>query len=362
MSSTPDLPPNSAVSVDYEFTVDLPLLLERLNISLILSTYQAGRVVTIGTHEQLPRVGFSYFEQAMGVTRTSTGLAIGCRHAVWTLPANRAIAPRIPPEDQHDIAFLARTCHQTGPLMVHDLAWAGDRLWVVNTLFNCLATLESPWNFQPRWKPPFISEIAPGDRCHLNGVAIAEDGSTPIWASALAVTNEDQGWRDQKTTGGCLIHVPSGDLVLEGLCMPHSPRLHQGQLYLLNSGLGTLVRVDPSNGDQSIVVQLPGFTRGLDCFAGHAFVGLSQIRESAIFGGSPIQETSQELRCGVAMVDLSTGVIEGMFWFRSGVEEVFAVTVLPGYRDPVVIGPDTQTDHTKTIWIVPPQEDGHILS
>jgi uncharacterized protein (TIGR03032 family) len=313
-------------------------------------------VVSIGTFQGQLQVSFSHFQQAMGVTRTSSGIAIGCQQNVWSLPANRAIASRLPPEEQHDIAFLARSCHQTGPLMIHDLAWAGDQLWLVNTLFNCLVTVDQHWSFVPQWKPPFIDEITPEDRCHLNGVAIAEDGSAPLWATALAATNEDQGWREQKATGGCLLHVPSGDLALQGLCMPHSPRLHQEQLYLLNSGQGTLVQVDSSRGEARSVAQLPGFTRGLDCYAGHAFVGLSQIRETAVFGDLPLQESNQELRCGVAMVDLSSGNVEGMLWFRSGVEEVFAVTVLPGYRNPVVIGPDTQTDHTKTIWLVPPQD------
>ena len=80
--------------------------------------------------------------------------------------------------------------------------------------------------------------------------------------------------------------------------MPHSPRLYQGQLYLLDSGRGSLIRLDHLSGERSSVAVLPGFTRGLDCFAGHAFVGLSQIRETAVFGGLPIQQEQNELHCG----------------------------------------------------------------
>jgi uncharacterized protein (TIGR03032 family) len=138
--------------------------------------------------------------------------------------------------------------------------------------------------------------------------------------------------------------------------MPHSPRLYRGQLYLLDSGHGTLVRVDPLTGERTSVARLPGFTRGLDCFAGHAFVGLSQIRETAVFGGLPLQQQGQELRCGVAIVDLSSGRVVGLFWFHTEVEEVFAVVVLPGYSNPALIGPDTLTDDTQTVWLVPPPE------
>lgn len=344
----------ASVPVRYEHSRALPELLERLELSILLSTYQAGRVVSLGSHNGALQVGFSRFDQAMGLCRTPSGLAVGSRDAVWTLPASREIAPRLAPEGEHDIAFLARSCHHSGPLMGHDLAWCGDRLWMVNTLFNGLVTLEAPWSFVPRWKPPFISAWAPGDRCHLNGLAIAEDGSAPLWATALAESDSENGWREHKVDGGCLLHVPSGEVVLRGLSMPHSPRLYRGLLYVLDSGHGSLLAFDPLTGQQRTVAVLPGFTRGLDCFAGHAFIGLSRIRETAVFGGLPLQERDQELRCGVAIVDLSNGAIVAMLWFHSGVEEVFSVAVLPGYRNPVLIGPDTRTDDTQTVWMVPP--------
>jgi uncharacterized protein (TIGR03032 family) len=131
--------------------------------------------------------------------------------------------------------------------------------------------------------------------------------------------------------------------------MPHSPRLFQGQLYLLDSGHGALVRVDPLSGQRSTVTNLPGFTRGLDCFAGYAFVGLSLIRETAVVGGLAIGERQQELKCGLAVVKLSSGSVDGLLWFHSGIEEVFAVALLPGWRNPAVIGPDTTTDASQMV-------------
>jgi uncharacterized protein (TIGR03032 family) len=342
------------VDVTYEHSSGLPALLEQLGVAVLLSTYQAGRVVSLGSHRGQLQVGFSHFDQAMGICRTPTGLAVGCREAVWRLPASPAIAASIPPAGQHDIAFLARGCHLSGPLMGHDLAWGDGRLWLVNTLFNCLATLEEPWSFVPRWRPPFISELAAGDRCHLNGLAMAEDGSGPAYASALGETDKPNGWRERRCDGGCLIATASGEIVLRGLAMPHSPRLHQGNLLLLDSGHGALLRVDAGRGDTETIARLPGFTRGLDCHAGHAFIGLSRSRDSAVFSGLPLGQGGQELRCGLAVVDLSRGAVVAMLWFHSGVEEVFAVTVLPGWRNPVLIGPDSRTDNHGVVWMVPP--------
>jgi uncharacterized protein (TIGR03032 family) len=343
-----------SVSVSYEHSADLPALLEQLELSVLLSTYQAGRVVSLGSHQGALRIGFSHFNQAMGLTRTPHGIAVGSRDAIWSLPASREIAARIKPEGEHDLAFLARSCHHTGPLMGHDLAWGNGRLWLVNTLFNGLVTIEGDWSFVPQWQPPFISTWEAGDRCHLNGLALMEDGSSPAYVSALGETDTDNGWREHKATGGCLIHVPTGERVMRGLSMPHSPRIYQGQVYLLNSGHGSLLHLDPLTGQQSTIATLPGFTRGLDCFAGRAFVGLSRVRETAVFGGLPLQQSDQELRCGLAIVELSTGRVEGLFWFHSGIEEVFSVAVLPGWRNPVLIGPDTRTDNSQAVWLVPP--------
>lgn len=339
-------------------STNLPSLLGELGCSLVVTTYQAGQAITIGSIGNGLNFGFTSFRQAMGLARTPTGLALASKHEVWTLPAQRELASRIQPEGSYDIAFTTRSCHITGPVMAHELAWCAGRLVLVNTLCNCLASLEPPWSFVPLWKPPFISDTTPGDRCHLNGVAIAEDGSAPAYVTMHGLSNEDNGWREQKASGGVLMEVASGEVVCSNLAMPHSPRLHRGHLYVLNSGEGQLLRVEPSSGERHVIAELPGFTRGLDLIGDTAVVGLSRIRESAVFGGLPLQERHEQLRCGVAVVDLNSGSLEGFCWFESGIEEIFSVTVLPGYRNPKLIGPQTQAEeddeNSQTIWVVPP--------
>lgn len=351
-------PSAAAVSVNYEHTLNLAALLSHHALSLVLTTYQAGRVLTIGSTPapdggpQL-QIGFAHFPQAMGLARTPTGLAIGSRDAIWTLPASRDIAPRLKPENTRDIAFLARSSHHSGPIMGHDLAWCDNQLCGVNTLFNCLCTFEAPWSFGTRWHPSFISAITPADRCHLNGLAVAVNGTSPAFVTALGSSDQENGWREHKRDGGCLIDVASGELLLGGLSMPHSPRLHNGQLYLLDSGHGQLLRVDPRTGSRTTICELPGFTHGLDCFGDLAVIGLSRIRETAVFGGLPLQERNEQLRCGVALVELSTGNRIAHLWFNSGVEEIFALACLPGYRNPALIGPDPTIDASQTVWMVP---------
>jgi uncharacterized protein (TIGR03032 family) len=312
-------------------------------------------VFTVGAHEGSLLIRFHNFEQAMGIARTPTGLAIGTKRQVWMLPAAPSdLAARVKPERTHDIAFLARQAHFTGPVMGHDLAWCGGSLWIVNTLFNCLCTLEPGASFVPRWRPPFISAIDTGDRCHLNGLAADDTG--PRFVTALGETDTVNGWRNVKRDGGCLIDVATGDVLVRGLSMPHSPRLAGGHLWFLNSGHGRLERYDAATRSAVPVAALPGYTRGLDLCGGLAFVGLSRIRETAVFGDLPLDDRRDSLKCGVAVVDCGSGSILATLFFKSGVEEIFDVRVLPGYRNPVISGPYPDVDETETIWLVPRPE------
>jgi uncharacterized protein (TIGR03032 family) len=121
--------------------------------------------------------------------------------------------------------------------------------------------------------------------------------------------------------------------------MPHSPRWYRGNLLMLESGTGSLGVVDRKAGRYEPVAQLPGFTRGLDFCDRYAFIGLSQVRESAIFSGLPITERAERFS-GVWVVDLTTGETVAFVRFEAAVQEIFAVQVLPRLRFPDVINDD----------------------
>jgi uncharacterized protein (TIGR03032 family) len=358
MSNVTDPPADGSAyrEVRYEHSRNLPAVLEHLGVSLLVSTYQAGKLFVVGARQGELAQAFHNFEQAMGVAVTPDGIAVGTRNQVWTLRAAPDIAPRLQPAGRHDGCFLARSAHFTGDIHGHELAWAGGELWVVNTRFSCLCTLHADYSFVPRWRPPFVSALAPEDRCHLNGLALAQGERgvlTPRYVTALGETDTANGWRPGKATGGCLIDVASGHTVARGFAMPHSPRVHDGRVWLLDSGTGRLVTVDPTAGRVETVAELPGYTRGLAFHDSFAFVGLSRIRETSTFGGLPIAERRHELRCGVGVVDLRGGRLVAHLEFQSGVEEIFAVQVLPGIRFPALSGPHPEVDGVPTIWSAP---------
>ena len=325
-------------------TANLPALFRDYGISVAVTTYQAGKLVLIREQAGVLNTHFRSFRGPMGLalSRSADRLSIGTTDQIFQFRNVPALAHKLEPAGTHDACFLPRAGHFTGDVQIHEMAFgADDELWFVNTNFSCLSTIDPDSSFVPRWRPPFVTELDPNDRCHINGLAMV-DGK-PGYVTALGETNTDFGWRADKARGGLLMHVDSGEILCRRLSMPHSPRWHGGRLWACESGSGTLGQVDPAAGRYESIVGLSGFTRGLD-FAGNlAFVGLSQVRETAVFSGIPITERlpPEDRICGVAVVDLYRGTIVGVIKFTSGVEEVFAVTVLP-YRFPDLINDDEE--------------------
>lgn len=242
----------------------------------------------------------------------------------------------------HDACFLPRRSHTTGDVQIHEMAWIGDELWFVNTAFSCLSTRSDRNSFEVRWRPSFIDKLIPGDCCHLNGLAV-RDGRV-AYVTALGTTSEPGGWRANKRNGGILIDVQSNEIIAQGLSMPHSPRWYRNQLWLLQSGDGSLGTMDLSTGRYDPIVQLPGFTRGLSFLGPLAFVGLSQVRESATFSGIPLVDRLQQSErvCGVWVVNIETGEILAFVRFEDAVQEIFAVEVLAGIGYPDLINHDPE--------------------
>ena len=344
-----------STEVQFRHSTGLPGLLESAGCSLLVSTYQAGQVVAVGVAGDEVTFSFRRFDHAMGMALGRDGLAVAGKGQVWMLRDHSELASAMTPAGRHDRCWLPRSSMVTGGIQCHEIAWGttpdGDpELWMVNTRFSCLAGLDPRYSFVPRWRPPFVSSLAPQDRCHLNGLAMR--GGSPAFVTVMARTDEPGGWRKQRNDSGAVLDVATGEPVTAGLAMPHSPRWHGGRLFVLNSGMGRLEHVDPASGQRDVVAVLPGYARGLAMHGDLAFVGLSRIRETAIFGGAPIAAYHDQLKCGVGVIELSTGATVGTLEFATGVTEIFDVQVVAGARCPTF--GDTPGDDDD-IWVLPHQ-------
>jgi hypothetical protein len=237
------------------------------------------------------------------------------------------------------------------------MEFINDKLVGVNTLFSCLSFIDNKYSFTPFWHPPFISELAPEDRCHLNG--FASEGSKIKYLTALGNTNTKQGWRDNKMDGGVLMEYPSGSIILDELAMPHSPRIYNGKLYLLNSAQGELICVNPENGSYEVVVQLGGFARGMSIHGDYLFIGVSKLRHSSkAFSDLEIAKTSF---AGIIAVYLPYKSIAGSFKYEMSVDEIYDVKVIPNAVRPSLLSADMEI-HSQAIstpngsfWEIDPQ-------
>src|SRR5262245_53653882 len=112
-------------------------------------------------------------------------------------------------------------------------------------MYFFLATISEAASFRPLLRTKFLTALAPEDRCHLNGLAM--DGARPAFVAAVSRSDVADGWRDRRRDGGIVIDVASSEIVASGFSMPHSPRLYDGKLWLLNAGtceLGIAAPVD----------------------------------------------------------------------------------------------------------------------
>lgn len=333
--------PAPAAEPQFELTTSrqFPNFLAEHRLSLAFTTYQAGKLFLLGLK---PDGRVSVFERTlercMGMVASRGSLHIATLYQIWRF-RNALDAGVL--HEEHDALYAPRMSWVTGDLDVHDLGLSAEgRPVFANTLFSCVATVSDTDSFIPLWKPRFISKLAAEDRCHLNGLAM-ESGKAR-YVTVVGQSDVADGWREHRASGGCVIDVHSDEIVATGLSMPHSPRLHQGKLWLLNSGTGEFGWVDTQAGRFEPVTFCAGYLRGLAFAGDFAVVGLSLARGNRTFSGlaldAALASRGAEARCGLMVIDLRTG--DAVHWVRLGgvVQELYDVVLIPGVKRPAAIG------------------------
>lgn len=326
----------------YQIQLDpeIARILHSNSISLIFSTYQAGKLMILGSSDgiNLHQIPISS-KKPMGIALEGTKMAIATLDEINFYSNNEKISSTLKlNENQFDTVYVQRSSYNTSSLDIHDIHFGDGVLWGVNTLFSCLCTFDINYNFRPKWKPPFIDTLLPEDRCHLNGMTM-KDG-LPKYVTALSKTNTKEGWRENIKRTGILMEVPSGDIILDNLSMPHSPRLIDDQLYVLESGNGNLLKVDPEKKTSEVIFNFNRFIRGMSHYGDLLFIGTSKIREtSKSFNVLDVKDSSNY--SGIIIFDLKKQAIIGEINYENTVEEIYDVQVIEGFNKPVIL---TQTD------------------
>lgn len=361
------------VRVDFssEYSENFPKLLKALGVSLVVTSYHSHSVMLIRSKDGKLNCGVKKFIRPMGVTVSKDRLTISTAYRVLDFKASpqsyesvqqgslddlTAMSKKLQDKErdndafltmrkeqiaaikQSDVLYTERASLSTGMINTHDIAWGDEGLWVVNTSFSCLATLSPEYGFKARWKPPFISELTPDDKCHLNGMAMLN--GAPRYVTTFNMTDKKDSWREE--LNGTLIDVKTNEFLLTGLCAPHSPKCHDGAVYLCDSGRGQIIRFDPLENTKHVICTLPGFTRGLIVFGDLIIVGTSRIRRSDAVQKYPLAEQIQpdETQCGIWVLNKQNGEIISNIIFSGDVEQLYDIAVLPESTYPELMSAD----------------------
>lgn len=312
--------------IKFNYSKNLVNFLELTKLSLVMSNYQANKVMIIGAYNGNLDIRYKNFQKPMGMCATNGKIFAGFKHMIWEFHNFENAAKKIDINRDYDACYLPLNIHITGNIDIHEMEYLNNELYFINTQFSALCKLQSKNSFKPIWKPPFISELLPIDKCHLNGLCSRDN--EPRYVTALGKSDEPLGWRKNKTNGGILMDIKTNKIILDGLSMPHSPRWYKNRLWYMESGKGTLSYIDLKNNKTKEVAKIPGFTRGLYFLGDFAFVGVSKVRESATFSGLPITKLPKRVS-GIWVIDINSGNIVTFIEFTEGIDEVFSVLALP---------------------------------
>jgi uncharacterized protein (TIGR03032 family) len=345
IAASPSAPASAQPQQQQQTTIStsraLPIS-SRPTAGLALTSYQTGQLMLIGPLlDGRLSVFQRNFVRAMGLWATPQRLYLATIAQIWRLENVLGRGQLATQQSHHyERLYVPRMSHTTGDIDAHELAVDGkNELVFVNTKYSCLATLDTVHSFKPLWKPPFISRLAPEDRCHLNGLAM--QNGAPKYVTAVSRCDVVDGWRERRHEGGILIDVESDRVVTEDLSMPHSPRLNAGTLWVLDSGRGDLCRVDAKTGKAEQRAFCPGFARGLSFWRGYALVATSLPRDGA-FKGLELEDNVKardgEPRCGAYIIDTRNGDILHWIQFEGAVRELFDAAFIPGVGAPMCVG------------------------
>ena len=316
--------PEEAPDFACEYSASFPRILSELGISLILTSYQASRVVVVRAEDDYLFLSVKSFPRPMGLAVNPERIVLGIHSQLVDFRRHDDVAKDLEPEGLVTSCFLPRSMHVTGMINVHDIAWGNDGLWLVNSQFSCLAKIEGHHNFVPKWKPEFISELLPEDRCHLNGLAM-KDGE-PAFVTAFCNYDTADGWRTSEKQVGMLIDVKTNEILVDGLLMPHSPRYYKGKVYYCNSGYGQLCSYDLATKETKVELTLPGYTRGLMFYEQLLFVATSKIRKSNVLMADKVDV--ENAKCAVHVVDAETMTVLGDMEFTGDIDQLYDVAVV----------------------------------
>jgi uncharacterized protein (TIGR03032 family) len=332
----------AANNPQFEFDRYFLSWLSEVNHSFVISSYKTHKVFNIGVVKD-PRDGqnklslwINHFNRPMGLHASEDTVWVSSSGNLWKFENSGKWVSDVEGHGEFDANYIPRMAYFSSDVDTHDLCVDSEgNPYYVSALFSCVCTPSDTHTFKVHWSPPWISKVAPEDRCHLNGVC-SRDGK-PRYVTAVCQADVKGAWRDHRVGKGIAYDMIEDRLVCEGLSMPHSPRWHDGKLWILDAGTGNLGYVVDGKFENKCFI--PGYLRGLSFINNrYAVVGSSQDRHENVFSGLPLGEELKKRggtsKCGFYVIDLQTFDIIHNLTFYSPVDELYDVCAIKGVRRP----------------------------
>ncbi len=314
-------------------------ILADLGITLLVTREYEHLVMALRGDETVSYMSLPH-PSGLAVDRNRQVVHIACTrnpNQVYDLaPASKMLERLDNPDGEIDCPLVpVRSRFYPGCFYMHDLAYIGDILYANSVGQNAVVRLGDNGTAERVWWPRCIEKsdgpVFGQNHIQLNSIAAGSDLHTSYFsASADKISARRPGHKNFPVDKrGVIFSGATREPVVRGLTRPHSVRLHNGRLWVDNSGYGELCVAE--NGKTEPVVRLPGWTRGLGFQGNVAFVGTSRVlpRFRQYAPGLDVEKSV----CGVHAVDTASGsVLGGLIWpYANQIFAIEPVTFTSGF-------------------------------
>lgn len=306
-------------------------ILDDFGGSLVV-TAAPGQAICLGAEDRKLTVSATRIVGPFGVAFDGARLALTARRSVEVYALSRRLASSYPAATGcYDAICVPIGSWRTGECMLREIRLDGPSIVAANTNFSCISRTDMRASFEPLWRPPFISALMPEDRCHLNSFATDAQGRVRF-VTAFAETDTHRGYRNVPLDSGVIIDVIHDTTIAKGLGMPHSVRLYDDALYVLDSATGSLWRMNLETRAGVAMAHLPGFTRGMCRIGDSLIVGISPMRDTAQVLNLPVFAAKADFKAALAAIDIHTGQVQGMLRLPDTIVEILDIGIVPTVR------------------------------
>lgn len=321
------------------YSENFPKILQRIKATLVFSTYQAGKLIFISSLNGKTIIKYAKsLKRPMGIAidKSKMKLAVASKTSIHVFASNKTLALSYPEKkSRYDQLFIPQVKYHTGYLDTHEIEFGtNDELYFINTIFSCISIVSADRHFEMYWKPNFITEVLPEDRCHLNGMAMKN--GKPAFVTMFDTTNTYFGWKKTPKETGLLVEVETGKILLDQLPMPHSPVYFDDKIYFLLSGTGEIKCYDLKTEKVTLISKVDSFLRGMVVHDDFLIVGTSKLREeTTTFKGLPF--SAEDSYCGIYILNRTTGKPMGGMSYTDNIREIFSLKLLFDVQVPGIL-------------------------